>query len=37
MGKRKGGRKVAKKAKIKLDDVFDCPFCNNDKCVEVSL
>ena len=37
MGKRKSGTRVVKKQKIKLDDVFDCPFCNNDKCVEVTL
>jgi len=35
MGKRKSSRKVQKVAPPKLDRVFDCPFCNHSKTVEV--
>lgn len=37
MGKRKAAKKAPAKVKIKLDTVFDCPFCSHDKCVEVKM
>ena len=38
MGKRKSSRKVQKAVqKPKLDKVFDCPFCNHTKTVEVKF
>ncbi len=37
MGKRKASKKVAKKVQPKLETVFDCPFCNHTKTVEVKL
>lgn len=37
MGKRKAAKRVKKRAPIKLDNVFDCPFCNHERCVEVKL
>lgn len=37
MGKRKSSRKVQKAPKPKLERVFDCPFCNHNKTVEVLL
>ncbi|OMJ69030.1 hypothetical protein SteCoe_33362 [Stentor coeruleus] len=35
MGKRKSSRKVQKAPRPKLDRVFDCPFCNHNKTVEI--
>lgn len=35
MGKRKSSRKVQKAPRPKLERVFDCPFCNHNKTVEV--
>jgi transcription elongation factor Elf1 len=35
MGKRKSSRKVQKAPKPKLEKVFDCPFCNHNKTVEI--
>ena len=37
MGKRKVSKKVVKKLQPKLDRVFDCPFCNHSKTVEVEM
>ena len=37
MGKRKSSKRVEKKLRIKLDIEFDCPFCYNEKCVEVKM
>ena len=35
---KKKSRKIVKKIKIdKLATIFDCPFCNNKKTVEVSI
>lgn len=35
MGKRKTSHKVAKKLLPRLEKVFNCPFCNHSKTVEV--
>lgn len=38
MAKRKRSRKPPPKKKAeKLDTIFDCPFCGNEKCVEASI
>ena len=38
MGKRKGNKKPIKKKVVpKLEVVFDCPFCNHNKCIEIDL
>jgi len=38
MGKRKRAvKKQPKKIVVRLDKVFDCPFCNHAACVEVKL
>lgn len=37
MGKRKSSRKVQKAPRPKLEKVFDCPYCNHNKTVEVSF
>lgn len=37
MAKRKTGKRVKKRTIIKLDKVFDCPFCNHERCVEVKM
>ena len=37
MGKRKSGRVIEKRVRIKLDKEFDCPFCNFEKCVDVKM
>jgi len=37
MPKRKSAKRVTKKQSIKLDTEFDCPFCYNEKCVEVKM
>ncbi|OAF64361.1 Transcription elongation factor 1 [Intoshia linei] len=35
--KRKSNKKRVKKPKIILDKIFDCPFCNHEKCCSVKL
>ena len=35
MGKRKTSHKVQKRPQLKLDKVFNCPFCNHSRTVEV--
>ena len=35
MGKRKSSKVMAKPPPPKLDAIFDCPFCNHNKTVEV--
>ncbi|CAG9334876.1 unnamed protein product [Blepharisma stoltei] len=35
MGKRKSSSKITKAPRPKLDRIFDCPFCNHSKTVEV--
>jgi transcription elongation factor Elf1 len=38
MGKRKGNKKPIKKKVVpKLEVVFDCPYCNNNQCIEIDL
>jgi len=37
MGKRKSSRVKQKAPRPKLDTVFDCPFCNHKKTVEVNF
>ncbi|OBA27025.1 Elf1-domain-containing protein [Hanseniaspora valbyensis NRRL Y-1626] len=37
MAKKKSSRKPVKKLKVRLDTSFDCPFCNHNKCITVSL
>jgi transcription elongation factor Elf1 len=37
MGKRKSKAKIMKAPPPKVEKVFDCPFCNHSKTVEVKL
>lgn len=37
MAKKKSSRKPVKKLKVRLDTSFDCPFCNHNGCITVSL
>ncbi len=38
MGKRKSSTPAPpKKKQPKLDKVFDCPFCNHKKCINIQL
>ena len=37
MGKRKSSKRVQKSGRPKLEKVFDCPFCNHNKTVEVEI
>ena len=38
MAKKKRAQKAMKvKPKIKLETVFDCPFCNHSLCIEVKM
>jgi transcription elongation factor Elf1 len=37
MGKRKSSKVAAKPAAPKLDEIFDCPFCNHNQTVEVKF
>ncbi|XBW35728.1 hypothetical protein QEN19_001298 [Hanseniaspora menglaensis] len=37
MAKKKSSRKPVKRLKVRLDTSFDCPFCNHNQCIVVSL
>lgn len=37
MAKKKSAKVQAPKPKIKVETVFDCPFCNYAKCVEIKI
>ncbi|KAL6938312.1 hypothetical protein ACO0OL_000852 [Hanseniaspora opuntiae] len=37
MAKKKSSRKPVKKVRVVLDTSFDCPFCNHNKCISVSV
>ncbi|KAL6950636.1 hypothetical protein ACO0OE_001121 [Hanseniaspora uvarum] len=37
MAKKKSSRKPVKKVRVVLDTSFDCPFCNHNKCITVSV
>ena len=37
MAKKQSRKAPTKKPAPKLDKVFDCPFCNHSKCIEVKL
>ena len=37
MGKKKSRAKVMKAAPLKVQKVFDCPFCSHSKTVEVKM
>ncbi|KAI9173047.1 hypothetical protein H9P43_007178 [Blastocladiella emersonii ATCC 22665] len=37
MGKRKSSRKPVAKVKTRLPTVFNCPYCNHEKSIEVKL
>ena len=39
MGKRKRAakRQIKKKVVLRLDTVFDCPFCNHTGCIEIKM
>jgi len=37
MAKKKSSRKPVKKVRVVLDTSFDCPFCNHNRCITVSV
>merc|ERR1712113_1117672 len=37
MGKRKSSKPLAAKKKAKLETIFDCPFCNHEKTIEIQI
>lgn len=37
MAKKKSSRKPVKKVRVVLDTTFDCPFCNHNSCITVSV
>eukprot|EP00294_Goniomonas_avonlea_P002264 CAMPEP_0114544120 /NCGR_PEP_ID=MMETSP0114-20121206/2709_1 /TAXON_ID=31324 /ORGANISM="Goniomonas sp, Strain m" /LENGTH=101 /DNA_ID=CAMNT_0001728483 /DNA_START=30 /DNA_END=335 /DNA_ORIENTATION=+ len=37
MGKRKSSKKIIKKERPKVITIFNCPFCNHERSVEVKM